>query len=337
MARKGREFEKAYEWLYSLDAKYTVTSPAFLYDKASDERREVDVLVEYSDAKGFPRKICIECRDRGKPQDVMWIEQLQQKREDLGLDYIIATTTSSFTAGAIRKAKYHGIIIEQAEMLSKKTVDDNVRSFFFDAFFFRFELLELNFFLDPSTRISLKEYLRTKNILEKSIVIKELNTSFYYSIDPNQLMETHGISSKDFFSKEDSSLEIQGSNILNTSNKPKVFSDIIAMNWKIRVIPYRVTLPLVDSISVFDGEARSNKDYRAVYGNEEEYFKIGYLDGKLFTEVQIKPRKYLRAASGNLELNTIIPKSIDVNPAQYLNYIIDNHLGEFDMTKLDIY
>ena len=88
MARKGREFEKAYEWLYSLDERFTVTSPAFLYDKAAEEKREVDVLVEYTDAKGLPRKICIECRDRGKPQDVMWIEQLQQKREDLGLDYL---------------------------------------------------------------------------------------------------------------------------------------------------------------------------------------------------------------------------------------------------------
>ena len=41
MARKGRDFELAYEWLYDLNDKYNVTSPAFLYDKAADEKREV--------------------------------------------------------------------------------------------------------------------------------------------------------------------------------------------------------------------------------------------------------------------------------------------------------
>lgn len=47
MARKGSAFEQAYTRLYSLDKRYTVKSPAYIYDKASDKKREVDVLVEY--------------------------------------------------------------------------------------------------------------------------------------------------------------------------------------------------------------------------------------------------------------------------------------------------
>ena len=36
MARKGRKFELDYEWLYKLDInKYTITSPAMLYDKTT--------------------------------------------------------------------------------------------------------------------------------------------------------------------------------------------------------------------------------------------------------------------------------------------------------------
>ena len=336
MARKGREFEKAYEWLYSLDERFTVISPAFLYDKAAEEKREVDVLVEYTDAKGLPRKICIECRDRGKPQDVMWIEQLQQKREDLGLDYIIATTTSSFTAGAIRKAKYHGVIIEQAEMLSKKTVDDNAQSFFFDAFFFKFELLEMNLYTLSNGKMSLKDYLKRLNILERGAVLKEINTDFYFSIDPGKIIEENDIKVSDFFTKEDSSMDIQGNDILDASKKAKAFSDVMALEWKIHVIPYRVTLPLTDSISVFDGEEHTNKDYRATYGSEDEYFKIGYLDGKLFTDIKFKPRKYLRAASGSIGLNTIIPETVDSSAAINMDYIVQNLTGEFDMSKLDL-
>lgn len=336
MARKGREFEKAYEWLYSLDERFTVTSPAFLYDKAADEKREVDVLVEYNDAKGLPRKICIECRDRGKPQDVMWIEQLQQKREDLGLDYIIATTTSSFTAGAIRKAKYHGVIIEQAEMLSKKTVDDNIQEFFFDAFFFRFELSEMSLYTSSHEKIPLKQFLRRLNIFEREAVIKHLNTEFYFSLEPRNLMQNMNIKEEDFFTSEDASINIEGNNLKHKDITIPFLRDIVSFEWKCRVVPYRITLPLVDSISVFDGEERTNKDYRAIYGNDEEYLKIGYLDGKLFSEIKFTPRKYLRFAYAKLGLNTIIPDTVNVNNDSNLDYIAKNLLGEFDMSKLDL-
>lgn len=33
MARKGGDFELAYEWLYELDEKYTVTCPAYVLIK----------------------------------------------------------------------------------------------------------------------------------------------------------------------------------------------------------------------------------------------------------------------------------------------------------------
>lgn len=336
MARQGREFEKAYEWLYNLDDRFTVTSPAFLYDKAAEEKREVDVLVEYKDAKGLPRKICIECRDRGKPQDVMWIEQLQQKREDLGLDYIIATTTSSFTSGAIRKAKYHGVIIEQAEMLSKKTVGDNAQSFFFDILLFKFDLLEMELYTLSKGKLCLKEYLKQRNVFERGEILREINTEFYFAIDPSAIIDKYNIKLSDFFAKEDNSIDIQGSSVPNFENKPSFFTDVVLIEWKVRAIPYRVTLPLSDSISVFDGEIRTNKDYRAIYGNEDEYFMIGYLDGKLLTDLKLKPRKYLRVVSGELGLNTIVPETVNIEDAVNMDYIATNLLGEFDLSKLDL-
>ena len=89
MTSKGREFEKMYEWLYQLSDKYKVTSPAMLIDKASGGEREVDVLLEFTDSQGLPRKISIECRDRSSVADVTWIEQVIQKKTDLNLDSTI--------------------------------------------------------------------------------------------------------------------------------------------------------------------------------------------------------------------------------------------------------
>jgi len=45
MSRKGRKFEEDYAWLQDLDSKYKVTSPAFLTDKVTGKKREVDVLL----------------------------------------------------------------------------------------------------------------------------------------------------------------------------------------------------------------------------------------------------------------------------------------------------
>lgn len=88
MARKGRKFELSYQWLYGLDEnKYTVTSPAYLYDRASQGKREVDVLVEYVDSEGLQRKIGIECRDRKSVVDVTGIEQLKQKKRRFGIRF----------------------------------------------------------------------------------------------------------------------------------------------------------------------------------------------------------------------------------------------------------
>ena len=162
MPRKGKNFELAYKWLYDLDKeKYKVTSPAYLYDSLAERKREIDVLVEFCDADNTSRKLAIECRNRGNIQDVTWIEQLQQKKEDLSLDYILATTTTDFTQSAINKAKKHGVIIEKAETFNIDTVKKiTTNEFFFDAFFFKFTFVELTFFIKDRGFIPFSSFIK---------------------------------------------------------------------------------------------------------------------------------------------------------------------------------
>lgn len=335
MARKGRDFELAYEWLYDLNENYTVTSPAYVYDKAAEVMREVDVLVEYVDDKGYNRKIAIECRDRKQSENVMWIDQLVQKREDLELDYIIATTTQTFSEAAIRKAKYHGVIIERAELANSKTIEDAAQNFNLDIFFFKFELLSCNFLLKNNQKLTFSEYLNRLNFLQRAKLINEFNTSLYFGFEPNDLLKECEIETKDFFSRDDNSITIRADSFLTEFPLLEFMEDVALFDWEIRVIPIKITLPLSDSISVFDAESNSNKDYRAIYGNNEDYLRVGYLNGKLFTEIKFKHREYLRFAGMNLELNTIIPGETDTSAIDDINcYIADNLLGKFDFSKI---
>ncbi len=65
--------------------------------------------------------ITLECRDRKKKQDVMWIEQLAAKKDSLQIDRTIAVSAKAFTRNAMLKAKRYGIDLR---VLSEVTPDD---------------------------------------------------------------------------------------------------------------------------------------------------------------------------------------------------------------------
>jgi len=336
MARKGREFELAYKHLYDMLDKniYKITSPAFPIDKTTGKPREVDVLIEYKDSESKPRRISIECRDRSTTQDVTWIEQLVQKKEDLDLDYTIATTTTNFSDGAIAKANYHGIIIEQAEMPSAEKIETLQKTTFMDFFFYKFDLLECSFFVNPHGFMPLKEFIKTLNVMDKSALLKEINTKFLWSFEPTDIIKEHTHSnSLDFFSTTDNSLTFNGTKFL-PNEKPYCLRNAVSIKFKIKVVPRKISLPITNSFSVFDGENKTNKKYRADFTDKEEYFSIAYLDNNLVVDCGLKPRRFWRIAGSTMHLNTIIPEDANFDTDTFMQHITENHMGEFDLTHI---
>ena len=335
MARKGRKFELSYQWLYSLDKnKYTVTSPAFLYDRASQGDREVDVLVEYLDNEGIKRKIGIECRDRKSVVDVTGIEQLKQKKEDMGLDFLVVTTTKRFTEGAINKAKYYGVIIEEAEMLNGNIIDSYAKEFYVDFFFYKFELRKFDLLTIDNKRYKFKEYLQTLNFAEQNTFINHVNKEFYWSIEPNEFLNDGKFSMETFFENQDNSMELKCNQVIDQERAPECMKQIAAISWEIKAIPYKLSLPMYDSLSVFEAKTRKNKNYCVKYGGNEEYLELGYLDGKSFAKLNLQPRKYYRFAGAHIELNTVFPEDVEM-AVPNLDYILSDFAGGFDMSNLD--
>lgn len=336
MSRKGKEFELAYKWLYELDKnKYKITSPAYVFDKTENRKREVDVLIEYTDKQGDLRKIAVECRDRTNKQNTMWVEQLKTKREDLELDYIIAITTNKFTQGAIKKARYHGIIIEEAEYLDKSLVDTISEEFIIDLLFMRFEVTELRFLVGNRIK-TLKEILSSIHLIKQLELLNFLNKDFYYSIDPNKIMDDNSFDKDAFFKYADNSFITQNGDICFNDDSPKIIKDlgIKRMFINVKMIPFKSSLPLNKSLSVFDVEPKKNKKYSAYFGSDEEYVRIGYLDdNKVFHVVKLKNRKYYRFIGANMKINTIFPNGLD-NSEVNMDEFIKNGLGEFDLTKI---
>jgi hypothetical protein len=123
--RAGRSLELLVHGLEQLLAKAPVEirSPDYITGKITKRRREVDVSLR-SQVGSVDVLVIIECRDRGKPQDVTWIEQLASKREDVGADKAVAVSATGFSPGARNLARSKQVDLRSLEELEADVVFD---------------------------------------------------------------------------------------------------------------------------------------------------------------------------------------------------------------------
>lgn len=98
-----------------------VLSPDRLPDKVTGEMREVDASIRYR-VGSAEILIIVECRERKRVQDSIWIEQLCAKQRDVGAAKCIAVTTAGFSKSAARKAKAHGIELRHVKRAALEDV-----------------------------------------------------------------------------------------------------------------------------------------------------------------------------------------------------------------------
>src|SRR5450755_1135823 len=125
MPRAGRSLELLVHGLEQLlpKAPVQIRSPDYITGKITEARREVDVSLR-SHVGSVDVLVIIECRDRGKSQDVTWIEQLASKREDVGADKAVAVSATGFSPGARNLARSKQVDLRSLEELEADVVFD---------------------------------------------------------------------------------------------------------------------------------------------------------------------------------------------------------------------
>jgi hypothetical protein len=110
MPRRSNDFQRLIKRIYEQLAgtTATVSESALVAEHGTDCEREIDVLIEAQIASVVLR-VAVECRDRARPADVTWIDELEGKFRNLGIDKVIAVARSGFSAGAASKAAMLGI------------------------------------------------------------------------------------------------------------------------------------------------------------------------------------------------------------------------------------
>lgn len=123
MVRQGRDFEKLVALLENslISEDVEIKSPDYLIDKVTGRPREVDISIRKT-IGSIPILIIIECRDRSNVEDVRWIEQVAQKRNDLNASKAVVVSRSGFTSNALTKAQHLNISTRQFDQITENDI-----------------------------------------------------------------------------------------------------------------------------------------------------------------------------------------------------------------------
>ncbi|MDW5549484.1 restriction endonuclease [Methanosarcina sp.] len=123
MPRKGRELEELVATLEKglSGSSIKITSPDFVEDIVLEEKREVDVSLRFT-MGSHDFLLVFECRDHKKTQDVMWIEQLATKRDDICVNKLIAVSSNGFSENARKKAHAKNIELRTLKEIDPKEI-----------------------------------------------------------------------------------------------------------------------------------------------------------------------------------------------------------------------
>ncbi|WP_106971674.1 restriction endonuclease [Streptomyces xylophagus] len=101
MANAGRALEELVATLETLlsDSPVEIKSPDYITGRTTQTLREVDVSLR-TRVGSATILVIIECRDRSRPQNVQWIDEIVGKQEEVGANKAVAVSQSGFTSTA---------------------------------------------------------------------------------------------------------------------------------------------------------------------------------------------------------------------------------------------
>lgn len=112
MSRKSNAFQKTILFIHQqLENSDAVVTESYLLEEINIKvkvKREIDILIEKV-INGVTRRIAIECRDRSAKDDIIWIDGLMGKFQNLNVDKVIAVSSSGFSKNAKLKAESNNI------------------------------------------------------------------------------------------------------------------------------------------------------------------------------------------------------------------------------------
>lgn len=189
MAKRTNAFQKAIHYIHDQlkDVNVVVIESAEMIEINSDPptKREIDVLIEKTvHDKVF--RIAIECRDRGRIDDIQWIDCLIGKFIHLPIHKIIAVSKSGFSKSAVIKAESFGIELRTLKEVTSIDWKAEYQKLGFCELNMTFKIDKYEFIIEGNPRITItpedKIRLKGRNIKLKTFISWFIHEDFWTRI-----------------------------------------------------------------------------------------------------------------------------------------------------------
>ena len=110
MPKRSNDFQKMVTQIETqlVSGEGYVTESKMVWDSIDEMEREIDIVIE-TEIGGHAVTIGIECRDRSRPADVTWVDEMIGKHRNLDLGKSVLVSRSGFTKSARTKATNNNI------------------------------------------------------------------------------------------------------------------------------------------------------------------------------------------------------------------------------------
>ena len=110
MPKRSNDFQKMVTLIETqlVSGEGHVTESKMVWDSIDEMEREIDIVIE-TEIGGHAVTIGIECRDRSRPADVTWVDEMIGKHRNLDLGKSVLVSRSGFTKSARTKATNNNI------------------------------------------------------------------------------------------------------------------------------------------------------------------------------------------------------------------------------------
>lgn len=192
-SKKGKSYEFAIAEIFK-QLHPTAVINVGVWVEGPDGRRELDVSIQISTSTKIINGV-IECKDFSPVKTgsvgISYIDELDSKRRDLGLDFAFICSNAGFTSNAMRKAKRVGIGLLSASSASDKRIRFSITDYLYSRYVniveYRVELLPES----PSDKISLlvsKAITTDTVLLADNSVVQWINLRVQKILGVNQIV-----------------------------------------------------------------------------------------------------------------------------------------------------
>ncbi len=260
MPKRSNEFQRLIYLVHrELHDRATVTESAMLADRLGGPAQEVDVLIEEPIGQ-IHMLIGVECRDRGRPATVEWVQQMRGKHQHR-TDKLVLVSRSGFTGTAVDEARRHGIetmSLAEAREADWNVVVNKLKEVFVGQFSFNiskgYAVLDEEYGLTEAPEISAAEPLYSpddelmgpvggiaRDQLQRPAAARELMELFYRNQDRAQATATFEVPA--------------GSFLIDTSGmKWRVKAIRLEIECKMRMTPVALQHGVVGAVHVAWGQ-----------------------------------------------------------------------------------